>query len=347
VIATYATFVDFSTPSDWTLTGEAEAGGGSLTMTQPWHNAYWNAANWGETPPFSNNGNDHAILEVGTTYIHSLGGAPRELGNFQVNLSFSWPGIAPALGTWFVVSRNEVAVDGGSWAVQNGWKGASSYREWLVDVSDLRRVADTGLQLTEGAFYDYQTQCYGTTWNVVLGGEVHWKARSMTALDVSYLKIHGSNCNGTQLLCGAGVDGQSWPIVSTHAIGAAELKTASGWVTPTDTVDILRVVPRDNPHGIGSGVEQFCDIAYQYKYGAGAWTDLPDNGDVSGISPVADAKLLVRVDNGAGTGMDNYRDMRLAPEVFGFEIIHTQTIDLGGGGGHIERRNVGMIGGRE
>lgn len=344
MVATYATFVDFSTPSDWTLSGEAEIGDGTLTLKQPWRNAPWTVHNWGATPPFSNNGNNHAILLEGQVYQHCVTGAQRQMRDFQVNMEFLWAD-PPGAGTWFVLRRKEIAAGGGSWTSRTGYK-STTHQMWTYDTADLRIVSDADLRVIEDTWYTCQIQSLGTRWSFSIDGKTFWESHNMTALGVSCFEMHGSLCDGTQLLVGAGVDGHDYPIVSTRAVGAAVLKAGEGWTTPADVGKILKLTPYVDRYGIGSSNSEPCEVVFQYKYGAGAWTDLPDDGDLSGLSPAEDTELLMRVDDGNGTGMDNHRDMRFAPYVFGFDVIHTQTVNVSGGGGHIERRNVGMIGGR-
>lgn len=288
-------------------------------MPQSWRFAQWNQNNWQSQPPWADAGNGDAIIEMGTNYTYSIGGNVEEVCDFQVNIPFYWAQ-APGVGTWLTISFLDTGVDAGSIVSNLGYHSANTFR-FVVATNAQESGRDMSVLLNTQRWYVFEAQIVGSVFHAKVGGERHWYFKKFSSICPTQIQVAGSNCVGTTLLLGAGV-GADMAMVATRNIGAAEY--TAGWTAPATADSVMRLVPLVDRYGMGTSHDQFCEVTFQYKTTVNdTWAVLPDDGDISSEGASGGDTVYVRIDDGNGTGMDNYRDMRLSPAVYGFEVAYT------------------------
>jgi hypothetical protein len=295
--------------STWTLAGALERSGGVLTVEDPASQKYWNVHNWSEVPPFVG---DDVVPEAGTTYTMLEDDEALDLtDDFTVTFSANW---FAGGGTYFRWRLRRDTLVGDEIVVVLYRAGAAAIRLYV-------RKND--------ASYVVQDYKYGDPF----WPQSCWRDVSIRVVDdsvvVSLLTDDGfrrksavdgldlGNTDGgtiafdvslanTWTLGGGPPSSHDNPALFRKKSGTATL--TSSWDVPDGAVALTMfelVYDRTNDtDGVCAA-----DVTAEYQVNGGGWNDVPDDGDMSGVSIEPGDTIDYRVT------MSNASDHRQRPGV--------------------------------
>jgi len=295
----------FSNASIYTLGGDGVIAASALSMTDPVLQLPW-ATHWDVEPGYDGNGD--AVLAQNVTYTAETGGANITMLDGELHMQTAITA-APGSPGWFTTIRG----------------GATN--------PILARLATGGLILeTSGPDAEYEKYQDGAFREWVLKA-----VDTVASLDVVALHKHemsgltDSSAAGTVTLrqsdagnpitLGGGAGGtEDQPYLAYRRTGTCELKAANQWTIPLGVTTLGRLAIIADRYGSGTTLMA---VKLQYKIDAGAWTDCPADGDLSGETFTAGSStFLWRINDGSGIGMDNSGDCRYVPTVHAVSLTY-------------------------
>ena len=301
----------FGTAGDYTLAGAAEIAASMLSMTAPKVELPW-ATHWDTEPGYDGNGD--AVLAQDVTYKAHTGGADVTMLDGELHMQAKL-GVAQ-LGYWHttirggqanpilaVMSDDGVALEASGVDADYQKFIDSTFRRWVLKAVD----GTVSLQVGETDDSDGRKHLkYGVTDSAAAGTVTLKQTGAANAV------ILGSGSGGTE----------DQPYLAYRRTGACALKAVQAWPIPYGTTALGRLTLVADRLGGGS---EPLGLTVQFRFGDSAWANLPADGDLSGESFTAGSStFLWRVNDGAGTGMDNANDCRYVPSVYAVVLTYEQ-----------------------
>jgi hypothetical protein len=303
----------FGTADDYVLAGDAAITASVLSMTAPKLELPW-ATHWDTEPGYDGNGD--AVLAQNVSYKAHTGGADITMLDGELHMQAKLSALLSTPG-WHTTVRggatnpilaqmnNSGAIleaSGIDYDYQKFIDG--TFREWVL------RAVDGTVSLQAGQTDDSDGRKsikFGVTDSAAAG------TVTLKQMDADNPVTLGGGSGGTE----------DQPYLAYRRIGACALKAVNAWPIPYGTTALGRLTLVADRKGGGT---EPLDFTVQFRFGDGAWQDLPADGDLSGESFTAGTStLLWRLNDGAGIGLDNANDCRYVPSVYAVLLTYEQT----------------------
>lgn len=336
-MSTRAVTFDFSTGGDWAVSGDAEIASGSFRLTDPFFMApFGGVRHWSPAMPV---GADYVGTPASGQVYYMMNGSssPTQLGVSDGMFVF-----------WMYYNANVASTKKlAAYCRYNVSLTATHFDvEFVGNASgdcELKLRNDAGALVADDSVWDadmpqnnwreFAITCLGTACHVRMGGKRDFWYRSMDLPDAGPFAFY-SDDPGTMFRIGADTGEADHPgtkpapYLCVRHIGAVEMATAAPYPIPEDVTSLRNIAPKVSyewmvTHDTISGATNFtaeqspigfhCPL--QYRIGAGGWTAVSSDGDLSGIASPGGQNIWFRIDDGSGTGLDNAAAMRWRPVV--------------------------------
>lgn len=302
---------DFTNADDYTLQGDAAIAADALSLTSPALALPW-ATHWNPEPAYDGNGD--AVLATGTTYTASTGGTPITLQDGMLVAL-----IAPNLGTNMILtatlradegdSRDRAAyrIKGATFGINFGLPDGSYLSQWFSQY--------IGTTLREWRFW---LKDKDQRLSVANGeSQTHTNGVATDNNDPGTITLTHNGTTGNVVLGGGDGGTAAAPVLYYRRTGGCTLDTDADYTIPAGTTALglmYAVADRD-----GGGTDVRFDIPLQYRVKDengdwGAWTAVPDDGDLSDVVFVAGTSQIAWRFN--DNTLDNAADPRYVPSVY-------------------------------
>lgn len=341
---------DFTVSSDYTTSGDALISGGVLTLEDPAEALPW-YRKWDPTPSFDGNGD--AILAQNVQY-----GPKDGAGNdifLQDGLFVFWVKHSSlSLGKGLFASFRKDLSGELKYGLSAGF--GSSLTAQYYDYPGVLMVSDNKWA-TNWASTEWRqmfVHLCGDTVQLILGTVRGVAYRDETHLDTGNILLVNTDTTGYWIVAEQG-GAHEEPYVYYRRQGACALKEAAAFTFPANTTGMKTLSVVDN--AVVTDNILVCNTPFQFPhtlqydvYTGGAWqgwVTVPDDGDMSGVAVAAGDKLLWRIDDGAGVGMDNGVDPRNVPSIGKVNLVYTVSGDIGSDNPTAHRRDAVKAGPRK
>lgn len=291
---------DFSDDTIFTLEGDATITASVLSMTDPIVELPW-PTHWDTEPGYDGNGD--AVLAEDVTYKAKTGSNDITMldGELHIRAKLSDTG-SPGWFTYLrggqanpilaVLSTSGLELEASAPDADFTKFFDNAFREWI-----LRAIDGTATVKVPGVAGRGHTM-FGVTDSDAAG------TITLKQTDADNPVTLGGGSGGTE----------DQPYLAYRRTGLCALKAANAWLIPYGVTALGRLTLVADR--LGGGTEPL-DLPLQYNIdSAASWTDLPADGDLSGVSFTPGKSIFQwRLWHSNGIGMDNANDCRYVPSI--------------------------------
>jgi len=313
----------FGTASNYTLEGDATIAAGVLSMTDPALPLPFDDGGWDSEPPYNNDGD--ALPSQMTYYTAQADGADLDVADgmlvVQAKRNFRTGSYA------YLVARSEATKEDGIYMrlTADNCFFYDAVRTWVSSLLVYEIENDEWIALG--------FRFCGTSAGTLCAGKRLDADPVLAKTDSGAVKLY---CIGTTSHFTIGNGGAAAaPVFYYRRTGLCAVKNAHALIIPYGVTALGRLtVSADR---CGGGTEPL-DLPLQYRLdGTDPWVDVPDDGDLSGVSFTPGKSMFNwRFWHTGSVGMDNANDCRYVPKVYAVFLTYEQTTPDWNEGGQLK-----------